>query len=103
MHEAAFLLQEQNLQQVADLLCVGNDGVPNSLTTVPLDALACRFKHRQFTLCGFAVGLVGHPQRPGVAQGAQQHILPLDFVQLPVGAAQLRGLQQFAHSGFVLV
>ena len=79
--QAAFLLQQQHFEQVADVLGVRNDVVAHRVAAIAAECLARRLEHRQLALRALAVGVADHAQRPRVVEQGQQQRAPRRFVQ----------------------
>jgi len=101
-HQAAFFLQQQHLQQVADGFGVADDVVLQGLRAVASTGLGGGLENGQFLEGQLAVGGAGHAQGARLAQQAQQHGLAAVFVQRGV-VFQASMLQQLGHHQLVLV
>ncbi len=103
MHQAAFLLQEQNLQQVADGFGVRNDAVAQGLWAIAAAGLGSGLEDGQLTLSQVGVDRLVNTQRASLIEQAPQQGLFGIFVQARVIWLDLGLGQQLGDHELMLV
>jgi len=79
VHHAAFLLQQQHFQKIADGLRMADDVMADRLVAVGLAHRGGLGENRQFVLDGERIFGVQQPRRPRIRQQPQQKLLLLQF------------------------
>ena len=103
VQQAAFLHQQQHLEQVTRLLGVGDDGVAQGLRAVAAAQFTRGLEDGQFAEAVLAVVGLAHPQRPHLAQQPHQQRALGRFVQGGVVGLDPGHAQQLRHHRLMAV